>query len=289
MSADNTRKEEAMKQIQNNTNNNTDHDQNKIGIPDNRKVLRIVLPMILALISMLVLTRISTSRDFHAKTIASLDDKKSTVMELTAASTAASAALTLLPGDTATPIAEKLADLSTYFLIVLCAIYVEKYLVTMTGYAAFLILIPLGCIMYAAGIGFGRHTWERIARKLALFGIAIALVIPVSVKVSDLIEHTYQSSIQETVDAAKKATQDIQSSSEGQQDSDGSDSSGVLSGIISGIKNGVSDISDKVESVLNNFIEALAVMLVTSCVIPVLVLVFFFWLAKSMLGTVPRE
>ncbi len=210
-------------------------------------------------------------------------------MELTAASTAASAALTLLPGDTATPIAEKLADMSTYFLIVLCAIYAEKYLVTMTGYAAFLILIPLGCVLYSAGIGFGRHTWERIAKKLALFGIAIALVIPVSVKVSDLIEHTYQSSIQETVDAAKEATQDIQSSSEGQQDSDGSDSSGVLSGIISGIKNGVSDISDKVESVLNNFIEALAVMLVTSCVIPVLVLVFFFWLAKSMLRTAQRE
>ncbi len=288
MSADNTRKEEAMKQIQNNT-NNTDHDQNKIGIPDNRKVLRIVLPLILALISMLVLTRISTSRDFHAKTIASLDDKKSTVMELTAASTAASAALTLLPGDTATPIAEKLADMSTYFLIVLCAIYVEKYLVTMTGYAAFLILIPLGCVLYAAGTGLGRHTWERIAKKLALFGIAIALVIPASVKVSDLIEHTYQSSIQDTVDAAKKATQEIQSSSEGQQDSDSSDNSGVLSGIISGIKNGVSDISDKLEAVLNNFIEALAVMLVTSCVIPVLVLVFFFWLAKNMLGMAPRE
>lgn len=273
-----------MNQIQNNTNNNTNRDQNKIGISDNRKALRIVLPLILALISMLVLTRISTSRDFHAQTIASLDDKKSTVMELTAASTAASAALTLLPGDTATPIAEKLADMSTYFLIVLCAIYVEKYLVTMTGYASFLILVPLGCVLYAAGSCLGRRTWERIAKKLALFGIAIALVIPASVKVSDLIEHTYQSSIQDTVDAAKKATQEIQSESEGQQDSGSTDNSGVLSGIISGIKNGVSDISDKVESVLNNFIEALAVMLVTSCVIPVLVLVFFFWLAKSMLG-----
>ena len=276
--------EEIMNQIQNNTNNNTNRDQNKIGISDNRKALRIVLPLILALISMLVLTRISTSRDFHAQTIASLDDKKSTVMELTAASTAASAALTLLPGDTATPIAEKLADMSTYFLIVLCAIYVEKYLVTMTGYASFLILVPLGCVLYAAGSCLGRRTWERIAKKLALFGIAIALVIPASVKVSDLIEHTYQSSIQDTVDAAKKATQEIQSESEGQQDSGSTDNSGVLSGIISGIKNGVSDISDKVESVLNNFIEALAVMLVTSCVIPVLVLVFFFWLAKSMLG-----
>lgn len=269
-----------MNQIQNNAN----HDQNKLGLKDNKKILRIVLPLILALISMLVLTRISTSRDFHAKTIESLDDKKSTVMELTAASTAASAALTLLPGDTATPIAEKLADMSTYFLIVLCAIYVEKYLVTMTGYASFLILIPLGCMLYAAGTCLGRSAWERIAKKLALFGIAIALVIPASVKVSDLIEHTYQSSIQDTVDAAKQATQEIQSESEGQQDSDSTENSGVLSGIISGIKNGVSDISDKVESVLNNFIEALAVMLVTSCVIPVLVLVFFFWLAKSMLG-----
>ena len=70
----------------------------------------------------------------------------------------------------------------------------------------------------------------------------------------------------------------------GQQDSDSSDNSGVLSGIISGIKNGVSDITDKVENVINQFIEVLAVMLVTSCVIPILVLVFFFWLAKSMLG-----
>ena len=104
-----------MNEIKNN------NDSNKIKIQDNRRMLRIVLPLILALISMLVLTRISTSRDFHAKTIASLDDKKSTVMELTAASTAASAALTLLPGDTATPIAEKLADVfSDRFVCHLC-------------------------------------------------------------------------------------------------------------------------------------------------------------------------
>lgn len=249
-----------------------------------RKMLYIVIPLVLALFSIFVLTRISTSRSFHAGTIASLDDKKSTVMELTAASTAASAALTLLPGDTATPIAEKLADISTYFLIVLCAIYVEKYLVTMTGYAAFLILIPIGCVLYAAGKGLEKRTWERIAKKLALFGIAIVVVIPASVKVSDLIEQTYQSSIQDTIDSAKKATEQIQENNGEQSESDTDDGNGVISGILSGIKNGVSDISDKVETVLNNFIEALAVMLVTSCVIPVLVLVFFFWLAKNMLG-----
>lgn len=244
----------------------------------------IILPLVLALISALVVSRFAASADFHEKTITALDDKKATVLELTAASTAASMAITLLPGDTATPIAEKLADMSTYFLIVLCAIYVEKYLVTVTGYASFVMLIPIACVLYSAGTAIAKDAWKKLARKFALFAIAIVLVIPASVKVSDLIEHTYQSSIRDTVDAAKEATKDIQNSSDGQQDSDSSDNSGVLSGIISGIKNGVSDITDKVENVINQFIEVLAVMLVTSCVIPILVLVFFFWLAKSMLG-----
>lgn len=56
-----------------------------------------------------------------------------------------SALITLLPGDTATPIAEKMADVSGYLLVVLCAIYLEKYLVTITGYVAFTYLIPIAC------------------------------------------------------------------------------------------------------------------------------------------------
>ena len=38
------------------------------------------------------------------------------------------------------------------------------------------------------------------------------------------------------------------------------------------------------ETSLNNFIEALAVMIVTSCVIPILVLMFFVWLVKTLLN-----
>lgn len=101
-------------------------------------VLQIVLPLILALISIFVITGYASSVKTHAGTISSLDEKKSTVMELTAAtSAAASAAITVIPGDVATPIADKLADLSSYFLVVLSAIYLEKFLVTILGIAAF--------------------------------------------------------------------------------------------------------------------------------------------------------
>lgn len=119
---------------------------------DLKKAARIIIPFIIALISIFGVSRAAASPEFHAKTIESLDEKRNTVMELTAASTAASAAITLIPGDTATPIAEKLADLSTYFLVVLCAIYLEKYLVTITGYAAFSILIPAACVLYMVSV-----------------------------------------------------------------------------------------------------------------------------------------
>ena len=109
--------------------------------------LKAVVPILVALASIFVIAGYAASPEFHAATIASLDEKTGTVLELTAASTAASAAITLLPGDTATPIADKLAELSSYFLIVISAIYLEKYLTTITGYAAFVILIPAACLL----------------------------------------------------------------------------------------------------------------------------------------------
>lgn len=258
------------------------------------RLMIILLPLVFALLSFFVVARYASSPEFHQKTIQSLDDKKTTVMELTAASTAASAAISLIPGDGGTPIAEKLADLSSYFLVVICAIYLEKYLVTITGYAAFSILIPLACVLFSAYFLWKRDGFRILAEKLLLFGIAVYLVIPASVKVADMIDATYQSSIESTIDSAKQATDEIEADTEentnGTVSSDGSKSTestskkGLLSGIISKVEETVTGATKNVETVLNRFIEALAVMLVTSCLIPILVLVFFVWLVKMLLG-----
>lgn len=251
---------------------------------DTRKWVKAAIALIIALISMFVVAKYAASAEFHSGTIAALDEKKKTVMELTAASTAASAAITLIPGDTATPIAEKLTDMSTYFLIVICAIYLEKYLVTITGYAAFQILIPLACLLYLFYLFTRNHTWLYIAKKVAVLGIAIFLVIPASIKVSELIETTYQDSIQETIESAEKTTGEIESASANEK-KDGEQDEGLLSGLVSKVKDGVSGVTDQVENVLNRFIEALAVLIVTSCLIPVVVLLFFVWLVRVIIGT----
>lgn len=265
-----------------------------------KKILFALIPIVIALLSFFVIARFTSSTEFNAKTIQSLDDKKTTVMELAAASTAASAAITLIPGDVGTPIANKLADLSSYFLIVLCAIYLEKYLVTITGYAAFKILVPIACVFFSGYLLWRKEILRVVAQKFLLFGLAVYLVIPASVKVADMIETTYASSIESTIETAKQTTDEIESEtgesgqvddkssnekSQSDSDSDSKENAGgFFSGLFNKVQEGVSTATANVENVLNNFIEALAILFVTSCLIPILVLIFFVWLVKMLLG-----
>lgn len=243
--------------------------------------VKIAVLVVIALVSFFVVADFVSSPEVHAETIEALDKKRETVMDLTAASTATSVAITVLPGDAATPIAEQLAELSSTFLVVLCAIYLEKYLVTVTGYATFKILIPAACLLLIADTFLQNCSLKRLAGKLAAFGIAITLVIPASVTVSNLIETTYESSIQETIDLAMETSEEIEANAETESEEK---EQGLIAGLISKVEETVTGATDKVETVLNNFIEALAVMLVTSCVIPILVLVFFVWFVKLLVG-----
>lgn len=265
-----------------------------------KKIIFALIPIVIALLSFFVIARFTSSTEFNAKTIQSLDDKKTTVMELTVASTAASAAITLIPGDVGTPIANKLADLSSYFLIVLSAIYLEKYLVTITGYAAFKILVPIACVFFSGYLLWRKEILRVVAQKFLLFGLAVYLVIPASVKVADMIETTYASSIESTIETAKQTTDEIESEtgesgqvddkssnekSQSDSDSDSKENAGgFFSGLFNKVQEGVSTATANVENVLDNFIEALAILLVTSCLIPILVLIFFVWLVKMLLG-----
>lgn len=237
---------------------------------NSKKIVAVIIPLVIACLSVFVLAKPASSPETYAKTIASLDDKKTTVMELTAASTAVSAAITLIPGDTATPIAEKLADLSTYFLVVLCAIYLEKYMLTLAGFAVFKILIPVVCLLFVVNVFWKNDVFVRLIKKLSVFSLSLLLVVPASVKVSEFIQNTYEASINATIESAKEMSNELED--EGEKN------------LWDRIKDGASSAVKKVEQSLNQFVEALAVLIVTSCIIPILVLIFFVWLMKILLG-----
>ena len=285
-----------------------------------QKCITAVILLLVAILSITVIGKYASAPENHQKTITSLDEKKQTVMELTEASTVTSALITLLPGDTATPIAEKMADVSGYLLVVLCAIYLEKYLVTITGYVAFTYLIPIACGLWILNLFFANATVRKLAAKLAVFGLAISLVVPASVKISDLIGDTYQAQIEATIEDAKNTQSILENSgvvddtnevgttgtgttgaTTGSAQEKNNSESGSASNIFDWAKDAISSAKDsvanvvenvtvsteelvqKVENTLNHFIEAVAVMIITSCVIPMLVLLLFFWMVKIVL------
>lgn len=287
---------------------------------DYKKYIIVVILLLVAILSVTVIGKYASAPENHQKTIASLDEKKQTVMELTAASTVTSALITLLPSDTATPIAEKMADVSGYLLVVLCAIYLEKYLVTITGYVAFTYLIPIACGLWILNLIFANATVRKLAAKLAVFGLAISLVVPASVKISDLIGDTYQAQIEATIEDAKNTQNILENSgvvddtnatettgtgttgtaTQNTQEKDNSTSGSVtnifdwakdaisnaqesVSNVVDNVVISSEDLVQKVENSLNHFIEAVAVMIITSCVIPMLVLLLFFWMVKIVL------
>lgn len=237
-----------------------------------RKLALVGAALVIMLLSMTVLSKAAGDPGNHKKTIAALDEKKADVLKLTAASAAAATAVAAVPGDSTTPVANELADLSSYFLIILMAIFLEKYLVTLTGYAAFFILIPAACVLFAAGICLNKAFLKALAVKTAVFGLVLFMIIPLSIKVSAMIEDTYESSMETTMEEAQDLTEEI---------NDNTDSEGnVFDRFVSQIKEGVSGLVKKGETLLNHFIEVAAVMLVTSCAIPMVVLLFMIWLVR---------
>ena len=242
-----------------------------------------MLLVVLAL-SMTVVQKAASDPENHTGTIEALDEKKADVLKLTASSAAAATALAAVPGDATTPVANKLADLTSYFLIVLMVVFLEKYLVTLTGYATFFILIPLACVLLGIGICAERPFLKVLAGKVAAFGLVLFLIIPISMRVSGMIEATYEQSMETAVEEAENITEEINEST----DEDGN----VLEQALTKLKDGVSGLLDKGEALLNHFIETIAVMMVTSCVIPVVILVFLLWLVKVLFGiqvSVPKD
>ena len=242
-----------------------------------QKILLAMLILAVGLFSFLFIADKAQSPLTHQELASSIDEKVHTVLKLTGAATLASAGLSAMPGDLATPIADKLADFSGYFLIVLCALYAEKYLMSIIGLAVFKVLIPAGCVLLILRIFTDRKPLSQLAGRMIFLGLALYIAIPASVKASDLITDTYQASISQTIEDAENISEEA-SELEGQEEQ------GILEGLVNRLTSRASELSERAANILNRFIEVLAVMLVTSCLIPILVLVFFAWLIKIFLG-----
>jgi hypothetical protein len=243
-----------------------------------KKILLSVLLLLLAVFSFLFLADRAAAPATHAATVGVIDEKTEDVLKLTASASLASFGVSAIPGDTATPIASKLADFSEYFLLILCVLYSEKYLIGIIGAGVFKVLIPCACLLCIVSLWRNPRLFRRLAFKLAAVGAALYLLIPVSFKVSDMIYGAYRESIDSTISAAETL------SDETAPLADAAGDKGLVAAILDRLSETATSLTDKAVDTVNRFVETMAVMIVTSCVIPLLVLLFFLWVIKQLTG-----
>ena len=274
-------------------------------IKANRRVVVVVVSLLIAIISATFVSKYTSSAKMHSEIIAVLQAKQDRVLQLSAASTGIAAGAALALGDRATAVSNKLLDLTGYFIIILSAILLEKYLVTVMGLISFKYLIPISCIIFSVFTIVDNKGMRKMAVRLAVFAIISFLIIPISVGISNVIENTYETSINSTLESSKMIADELdninesisnESESNDTREQNEIESSNIFSSIgglvnaakdkfVGAVKNvakKAKEMINKLTIELNKMIDAIAVMMVTTCIIPILVIVFFFWVVKLL-------
>lgn len=265
---------------------------------------------------------VASSPAHHAKRIDYLEEKQNNAKALIGAASVTALLISLTPDDMATPNADQIANIGKDFLIVLAAVTAEQYMLTITGFIAFCIIIPIGLFLLLLYLIFKGDTWKQLGVKLCIFGLVLYSIVPVSIRISGLIEDTYQETVNETLKASEELKQEFDlaeaetegldlSEFEGDEETEAkkpwyeavagtiSDAGNAVGETISGAAEGakravgsvvgavtsIPDLPEKAAALVNRFIDAFVVMLVTTCVLPVLTMLGAVWVVNLVLGT----
>lgn len=234
--------------------------------------------LVVAVLSFTLLGDFAASPKTYEKTIESIDQKVDMVQKLTASSAIASAGISAIPGDTATPIADKLAEFTEYFLVVLCVLYSEKFLLTVVGAAAFRILIPVACVLLIIALYAKEGNAKNLGIKVLICALILYLAVPLSIKVSDMIYATCEDTVSTTLSQTETLTEKTDQLAEAGEDET------LLGKAWERISETAQTLENKAAYILNQFVNTLAVFIVTSCIIPVLTLIFCLWIIKVFTG-----
>ena len=211
-----------------------------------------------------------TSRTTYETQTRYLDAKMENANMLALGSSSASFVVSMLPEDTGTAISNELARFSGYLLLVISAIFLEKYLLVAIGWIS-IVLALLSCLFMIIAIltnSANKAKWKEYAVRILIFSLCIACVIPLGCYCGQAIEDANRESINNALKDAESANEIVESIPV----ENDRNFFGKIGDFFAGLWDNAKQAYDWAKSVLNNFMAAIAVMMVTTVVIPLLLI-----------------
>lgn len=241
--------------------------------------IKILALCLVAAISFFFLTEWLPKTGFIEGAYESVEDSSNTVMRFSAATLSTSLAMSTLPDDFATPLAQTLSNMSIYFVAILAILFFEKILIVYGVKLAFAIAIPVACAIGIISIFIKKTALRSLAIRLCVLGLAIALVVPCSTHITNIVADdlsTYvESTIIETEDGADKLNEVMESGTEEKTIFE------KMSDLFQTAIRSISDYMLHFQNTIRRCMNSIAILLLTNFVMPVLTFFILRWFLKE--------
>ena len=257
-----------------------------------KKIVSVIICFALAIISFTFVAPKLENINAYPGTTQRLDDKRISVMEVSAALAGISVAVAAVPGDSTTPIADNIAQYSSYLIWVLGAIMLEKFLLPVMGLVTWRILFPLALVLLGLFIIFNKKIFVAFSVRLALLGIALFSIIPLGIRLGDIVDDSF--GLDAAIERIKTGSEEIDSETSGETtEAEEEESDGIWDSIVNAGKKVVGAVAgfgaelwEKVKMILGEVMDVIAAFIVSSCVIPIGILFILLAIVKRVSSAV---
>lgn len=235
---------------------------------------------LIAALSFFVATAALPESNFVRDSVASLEDSGDTVMKLSAATLSTSLAISALPDDFATPLADSLADMNIYFVAILVVLFLEKVLIRYGIQAAFSILVPLACLAGMLFIATKRDLLKALAVRLCVLALAVAFVVPCSTRVTQVVASDLTAYVNDTIQETEDGAGKLHEAMEG-----GGEDRTIFEKLSDLFQTAIDDISDLMlhfQNTIRRCLNSIAILILTNCLMPLLTFFILKWILKEL-------
>lgn len=243
-------------------------------------VLKISILVFLMALSFFVASALVVKCPVFTRSIDSLEESQGVVMAVTGATLGVSVAITFLPDDYATPLADTLADMSTYFVLLLGMILFEKLLITFGVPFAFKYIIPLGLLLLIVYLLLHKQILKKIALRILALAIVIIFMVPLGTYVSKWMCGSSIAYVNETVTTAQDGADMIEEISE--NTSSEKSFYEMISNVFNSAIEGVTDLFNYYKGIIQKFVNTIAIMMLAYLVIPILTFALLLWIMNQL-------
>lgn len=242
-------------------------------------LIKLLSLLLVAALSFFAATQILPKAGFVTNSLERIEESSSTVMKLSAATLSTSLAISALPDDFATPLADTLADMNVYFIAILSILFFEKILIHYGIKAAFALLIPCACLAEILSITTKKKILRGLAIRLCVLGLTAAFVVPCSTCITDIVASDLtiyvNDTIQETEDGANKLNEAMES---------GGPEKNIFEKLSDLFETAIRDVSDLMlhfQNTIRKCMNSIAILLLINCIMPLVTFFFLKWVLSE--------